>query len=355
MCPKSYYYHYMERIRPTTQTGALAFGSALDSALNELLVPTGKDASSIFLEAFTHQYINGVKNYTPTSLNMVYSNNDFDGELLTDDDLAFMNGELNKIGLSELASISEAGQKVGFIKKLKSEVGMANISPGQVTTYNLINWTCLKAKGLLMLDAYKEKVLPLIEKVHVVQKQVSLVNEDGDSITGFVDLIADVKGHGTVILDNKTSGMRYEKDSVRTSPQLALYTNIEGPDYGTDKAGFIVMLKNVMKNRTKKCTKCGHNGTGSRAKTCDNTIDNKRCGGEWDEAITPEIDIQIIIDTIPKQLEIIVLENFSDVNDAIKQKHFTRNLHSCTNTYGGLCPYYSLCFEGNMRGLKKND
>lgn len=356
MCPKSYYYHYVERIRSIYQTGALAFGSALDSALNELLLPTGKlTAEEAFIKSFTTQYINGKETYLPTFEYLVYSNNDMDSELLGPEDLVMIKAIADKEGLFSPDDLSHAMQIFGLLKKQKQDSGFDSLNLKQKKFYNLMNWYALRAKGFLMLDAYREKVLPLIEKVRKVQIKVDLNNEDGDAITGFVDLVADIKGHGTVILDNKTSAMEYDADAVVTSPQLSLYVHCLGEEFSTRKGGFIVLKKNVMKNRKKKCSVCGHNGTGSRAKTCDNVINDKRCSGAWDEVISPEVDVQILIDEIPEQTESIVMENFLDVNDAIKQKHFTRNLHSCTNTYGGLCPYFHLCFKGKMIGLVKND
>ncbi len=182
---------------------------------------------------------------------------------------------------------------------------------------------------------------------------MKLDNGGGDNFIGFVDLVADIDDHGTVIIDHKTSAMDYEPDSVLTSPQLAGYMHTLYPKYKTRKAGYIVFKKNIKKNRVKICSQCGHDGTGGRHKTCDNVISGKRCGGEWTETLTPEVVVQVIIDTIPERTEEIVLENMDLVNDGIKNKVFTRNLNMCKNYYGGLCPYFNLCYKNKKEGLEQ--
>jgi len=202
-----------------------------------------------------------------------------------------------------------------------------------------------------MLGAYAEQVLPKINKVLSVQEKVELPNDNGDSITGFVDLVADIKGHGVVILDNKTSAMEYAMDSVVMSPQLSLYLHILEEKYNTRKAGFIVLRKQIVKNRKKICSKCGHDGSGARHKTCDNVVDDVRCHGEWTETIDPKVNIQFIVDEIPERTEEIVLENMDNANQAIKNGVFTRNFTACSNTFGGDCVYKSLCFKDSMVNL----
>jgi hypothetical protein len=54
---------------------------------------------------------------------------------------------------------------------------------------------------------------------------------------------------------------------------------------------------------------------------------------------------------VPRKTEEIVLENFDNTNEAIKSGVFTRNFNSCTNHFGGLCPYYKRCFFGDDTGL----
>lgn len=340
MCPKSYQYHYIDKIRPTVTHAALLFGSAIDAALTALL--TGKEgAGELFEKTFTHSVVNDVDTYIPTCLDLVYANSDFDSDLLTEEDYQLLEKELPDPGHKCYLEI--AGKK--------KESGLESLTVKERKLFNFMNWLSLRRKGLLMINAYKKKVLPRIEKVHATQEYISLENSEGDKIIGFVDLIADVKGIGTVFLDNKTSTMEYEQDSVLSSAQLSLYMHILEEKYKTRKAGYIVMRKQVIKNRKKICKSCGHDGTGGRHKTCDNTIEGKRCNGEWNETIDPDIAIQVLIDEIPEQTEKIVIENADQINQAIKNNVFTRNFSSCLNWYGGRCSYYDKCYKGKDTGL----
>jgi hypothetical protein len=53
-CPKMYEYHYNQKLRPTGTSSSLLFGSAMDEALNALLLNTG-DPHETFKENFTYE------------------------------------------------------------------------------------------------------------------------------------------------------------------------------------------------------------------------------------------------------------------------------------------------------------
>lgn len=347
MCPRSYKYHYIERIRPNVQSGALAFGTAMDVAINDLLT-TNTNPEALFEETFTRQKVNEEMTYVPTAENLVYANSDFDADLLTEDDYNFI-AQQAEAGV--VARSSDYLETFSILRDKKKQRGLEALSKLELKLHNLMNWLCLRRKGFYMIAAYRKKVLPKIERVLAVQEYVCLENAAGDKVIGYVDLIADIKGIGPVILDNKTSSMEYAEDAVLTSPQLALYKHCLEEKFNTKKAGFIVMKKALMKNKKKVCKTCGNDGSGSRHKTCNAEIEGKRCGGEWAETIDPDVYIQILIDDIPSMTEEIVMENIDSINEAIKAKQFHRNLHSCTNWYGGNCPYLKMCYKGDDTGL----
>lgn len=348
-CPKAYQFHYIDRIRSKVTHAALIFGSAIDSALNELLTQSSKIPEETFEEAFTQSEINSINTYIPTATSLVYSNNDFDDDLLINDDYNVMRK------LSELIGNESTNNEYLDVYKIlfnnKKESGFDSLTTKEKEFYNLMNWLSLRRKGFLMIDAYRKKILPRIERVLAIQEYVSIDNADGDKVVAYVDLIADIKDLGVCILDNKTSAMEYETDSVLSSSQLSLYVHMLEEKYKTRKAGYIVMRKGVIKNRKKICSVCGHDGSGGRHKTCDAIINNKRCGGEWIETIFPEIAIQFIVDTIPLQTEKIIIENIDSINVAIKSGNFTRNLNTCSNYFGGKCPYFSLCYHNDSSDL----
>jgi hypothetical protein len=345
LCAKSYEYHYIKKIRPQVTSGALLFGSALDGALNLILSNKSKEeAYEEFEKLFTFNKINNKEYYLPTCEKVVYAKTDFDSDILSIED-----SEVIKKTYKELFG-EDLNDTLDLYKRLADNKN--KLSTDEIKIYNLYNWLSLKQKGILMIDAYVTKVMPHLVRVLNIQEQIELKNENGEKVTGFVDLIAEHKDHGVVIFDNKTSARDYAEDSVLTSAQLSLYLHALESKYKTRKAGYIVLKKTINKNRIKICESCGFNGSGSKHKTCSNIIDGKRCNGQWKETISPEVDVQIIVDKIPEQTENIVIENIDTVNEAIKARLFPRNLNSCTNYWGGLCPYINLCYKNKMEGLE---
>lgn len=346
LCPKSYKYHYIDKLKPITHSGALYFGSAIDKALNELLMPTlGQSPEDIFLAEFS-------KDDRKSDINVVYANSDFDEDLMTSDDYHQVDTLLKSMGVS----LSHKMILVEF-KKLKSQKmneGLDSFNDNQKSFYNLMNYLSMVRKGLLMIRDYRIKILPTIKKVIDVQIEINHKLNEETVINGFVDFIALTNDDKLVLFDNKTSGIAYESDAVLNSPQLALYkeaVNKMYPDLNIEYAGFIVMRKNIAKNTIKTCVSCGHIGEG-RHKTCDNIISDKRCGADWEEVIKPETNFQVLIDKIPQMYKDIVIDNYKDVNDGIKKEVFPRNLSRCQDTYGGDCVYRRYCMYGDKKGLK---
>lgn len=347
MCPKSYKYHYVDKLKPLTHSGALYFGSAIDKALNELLLPTeGKLPEDILLEEFS-------KDGRKTDINVVYANSDFDEDLLERSDITEAKELLASMGVSQ---ISDKMLVVEFkkLKKQKMDQGFDSFNDNQKKFYNFMNWLSMYRKGLLMLRDYRTEVLPLLEKVLMVQIEINHKINDNLVVNGFVDFIAKTKDGKIVLFDNKTSGITYDSDAVTNSPQLALYKEAIKtlyPDLQIDHAGFIVIRKNIAKNTIKTCGICGNIATG-RHKTCDAlNIKGTRCGGDWIESIKPETQFQILVDKIPQTYKDIVVANYKEVEEGITKEVFPRNFDKCKNYYGGLCTYYAWCHRNDKKGL----
>lgn len=329
-------------MRPKEQKAALLFGSAIDAALTSMMKEKDKKPEDVFMYFWRFQEVNGEKTYLPSCPDIVYSNRDYDKDLLDDKDIS---------KLKEIYNLEDPIEEVARIYRLKEEIGFKGLPQKDKIVLNHANWLTLVHKGLLMLEGVRKFVLPNIEEVLGVQEYVTLENQDGDSVIGYVDLICKWKGiKDPIIVDFKTSAMEYKENAVLTSPQLTLYVHALSDKYKTRKAGFIVLAKNIIKNKTKICSKCSKNGTGQRHKTCDAEINGERCNAEWIERIDPEAEVQILIDDIPEQTENIVLENFDYINQSIKNGIFHRNLQSCMSTWGP-CPYLSKCYENKDEGL----
>lgn len=343
-CGEKYRLHYQERLREPSKSGALFFGSAFDAATEAVLKDRSIDEKAVFDRVFTHQDLNGSLVHLPDSLAVVYAMSDFDADLLDLSDRKFLLAKAQELLSYPGEDIIELYEQVSSRRKQRA---YKRFSDNDQRWWNLCNWACLRRKGHLMLEANRKHVLPHISKVTSTQQKIELANDEGDTVIGFADLVAQWDGKDEdIVLDYKTSARAYEEDAVLSSPQLALYCSA----LNLKRAGFLVFKKQILKNRTKICSECGSSGTGGRAHTCDATIDGKRCGAEWVEKIRLEADVQILIDNVPEQLTKIVTENAEMVNKGIRAGIFTRNLDNCVKGYGRCC-YYSLCYKGDKGDL----
>jgi hypothetical protein len=262
--------------------------------------------------------------HVPTTHLLVYSKHDLDVDLLFEQDIAELSKEYTADSLDDLLEIAENNPMIK----------------------NHLSWCCLKNKGLLMLKAHAEKVLPHITEVIGTQVAINLSNGT-DSVIGFADLTCKWKGlPEPVVFDYKTSSIEYAWDSVITSPQLTLYAH----SLGYKRAGYIVFNKRINKKKTKLCSTCGFDGSGTSFRSCNNLIDSKRCGGVWKTKIDFDVNVQILVDDVPERTEEVVIQNFDEVNKGINAGVFVRNFNACKGTFG-LCPYYNKCFKNKEDNL----
>lgn len=306
----------------------------------ELYLKNQEDPEIAFIKNWEKQFINKKLEDIQGNPNVIYADSDVDLDLLPE------NFQGTTFGPSNWEECFNQ------IRKDKETLGFKNLGSPEKSFYNSIAWECLKTKGLLMIKTFKERIQPKIRKVLALEKEIKLVNDNGDVITGFADLVCEWEDGSTIVFDFKTSTKNYESTSVLTSPQLSLYIFSLFEEYNTRKAGYIVFNKKVIKNKKKICKNCGFNGTGGRHRTCPETIAGDRCDGEWLEKFSPEIFYQIIIDEIPQQTENIVIENIEHINTQIKSGVFIRNLSSCIKPWGP-CSYMNLCYKNDMTGLIK--
>lgn len=303
-CGFAYKLHYIDKIRPIAEPSTLTFGGCVDKAFSAMLVPGEKTPEAIFLEEWEKAYGNNP--------NATFSKSDLD---------------------EELANTPQES---------------------------------LKQKGLLMLKALREQILPQIETVYSVQEPITLENQDesGDSVIGFIDLVVKLKGYDKpIIMDLKTSSVVYKPDSVKESQQLTLYTYAVGEKYKTNLAGFIVLNKKIRKTRTKKCQSCGASFLGSRLKTCSQEVPfvspvpmNVRCNGELIETTENSVDTQIIVDEVSPEAEDKVLNTLDTTLSDIRAEKFEQNPNSCIHPiFRTKCPYYDLCHNDSMAGLFKKE
>jgi len=359
-CARKYDFHYNKRLRGRNIHGALLYGSSIDLALNHLVETKDLNESiKIFDKSFNNQFINGVSTYLPLATNVVYSVKDFDVDLLKEED--YQHYEKVQLEFGKMGSqYSDPDVELKKLVELKKQGGFGKFTKQQKQIYNLINWLSLRRKGHVMLQSYATKVLPRIKRVIAVQKKSELVNDQGDSVVYIIDLIVEWEDGKIYLMDNKTSSIDYEEDSAMKSQQLVLYYHAEKEESKLDGVGFIVLNKNILKNRVKICSICGYDGSGARHKTCSemvtfkemnsNKVEVIRCNGGWKETVSPECFIKVIINKVPPATEDLVLETFDSVNTAIKTGNFPPNLNACGNT-NFQCTYYNKCHFGSDEDL----
>jgi len=366
-CPKMFNLHYNKRLRGKTTSGALLVGSAIDKAINKMLedkvhyYENINEVLEVFDKEFNFGFINGKYTALAKSENIVYAKRDFDIDLLESEDEDKLKDFWQEKHGPEVFNLEN--QHKSLLEK-KETYGFENLSLEQKQLYNYMNWLSMRRKSHLMLKAYQKKVLPKIKQVLAVQKHILLTGKTGDDIECYIDLIVEWEDGKRYVIDNKTSYMQYEQDSPSKSPQLILYNYVANKEgFELDGAGFIVMYKMIDKNKIKTCSKCKHDGTGGRHKTCDQTYSEtapfKRCNGEWIETINPECKVEVILNPISTEAKNLIIETYIAANEGIKNKHFGPNPNACYQ-FGNPCVYFDHCWKNKSDDLiqmeeKKND
>lgn len=316
-CPKFYEYHDVLGEKSDIMSSALVFGSAIDIGLNHLL--ENKDCPASVGRAITiaQDYINANK------IDYYYSA-DYD----------------NDFGLENLQNLLADKKYDGDPNELMTNIlaNQTELSENESFVLNAVLKHCLVQKATVIIQSYAEKVLPIIDKVETVQYEHTT---PCGSKRGIIDTVIILKDGRRVIFDNKTASRPYDKDATLKSPQLALYAEFVKAEY----AGFIVMNKQITKNRIKVCSKCKYDGTGTKFKSCNNVIKNKKCGSEWDEKINPSAFIQIHVDKIPDINKNLIVEAMDDTIKCINNGVFPKNLNNCFSMYGAKCPYIQKCWK----------
>lgn len=290
--PRSWYLYYVRNLRPKQFGSALMFGSAIDVALNTMLnnkkLNENNDYIQVFENMMKKQEYNGKKLKLPVSDTVKYFKSDLDSSIWTYNDY-----ELSLTCKHE--------------------------------------WVTLRRKGLMMLEAYKEQVLPHLGEIVAVQEYVKIENDNGDQIIGWKDFVAkfepDVtkenynpdweKWRGkTIIWDNKTSSQNYKEDSVRTSEQLGTYFESPTETYNADACGYIVIPKKFRKKKL------------------------------------PIIPIQFIIDDVDEDIINNTFDSYSNTIHGIKMGHFPCTGECLKSPFG--CDYKMFCASNgkNIEGLE---
>lgn len=303
-CPRKYKLNRIDGV-PQPQTSALIVGSIVDEIIGAILNKQPWDFGQICLKYMGQD--------------MHFYKDDLDLDLL----------DLNYI--SEFAkSHGWNGDDIGSALKSFMQ-DQENLSNGQRSVlYNAV-WECLQIKIRAMVDSFQKWILPQIAEVHDIQTHV-----EDDKVHGYLDFTATLKDGRKVLFDLKTSSRAYDQDAVLKSPQLSLYAALHDYEY----AGYIVLVKNLNKNKIKTCTPCGHEETGGNRVNCP------KCKEKMEFTMEPTSFSQLIVNKVPDFNKHLTKQAMYDTLNAINKGIFPQNLNSCFWMYGRECPYVAKCWKG---------
>jgi hypothetical protein len=333
-CPMMYKLHYLDKIRPLGSTSALLFGSAVDKACENYMLEKNQFKAKQMFKDEWKKVQDGFIEEDGSTTAVDYHSNDFDHELLVQPDNELI---LKDTVYETVASLVKAGEE-------KERIAYAN-------------WVSMYRKGIMLVKTFIEWVDENVETVLEAQTAIELEDDEGNKVTGLADFVIKIHGYDhPILVDLKTAGRYYERGSVKESEQLALYyTYFKNTKYPTmERAAFLVLNKQIKKNRVKTCQKCGTVTTG-REKTCAVGDKKDRCHGEFDVDITPEVVLQYIHDEIPQEFIDATVERFNLCLASIQTGEFEKNLDGCARYYGRECPYVKYCESGCMDGLYKKE
>lgn len=363
-CGHKYSLHYKKGYREKYFHSALGFGSAIDEGLNTLVPLRDLDkAIEAFHKTWNHQYINKVYTDLSKSELMVYAERDFDEELLDKEADA-------KLASAKVFMLPDAEGTLWpdvykSLKEKKETVGFDNFTTEERQFYNYANWLCLRRKGEVMIESFYEEILPNITECIVVQHKFKLENAEGEEVIAVADMIVRWHDGRILLMDNKTSAREYDGDQASRSQQLLIYHYALKDEFNLDPAvGFIVMNKNINKNKVKLCPKCGVDGTGNRSRTCPQEYPGMvtkrgkevegmvRCDGEWLEHINPKCFIQVIINDVTETASDHVLDSFDQAAEGIRKEYYYKNLTACKSG-PIICPFFKHCWSADDSDIVK--
>lgn len=353
-CSKHWFLKYREGYEGTIEGASTFFGSAIDEAVTVMLM-NGTDWLKKFEEKWTFQANYGKYTRIFDNENIMYTNKDFDGELLQQPEFDQLNKWALELGQGDGLATNE--MLIALVKqcqKAKSSPYI-KVTADQLKFLNRACWLSLKVKGTILLGAFKDQFMPKVVRVISTQSREKIEDPNtGDSIVGVVDMIiehSDYPGKA-IIFDLKTSSQFYEQEKIDVSPQLTLYTAMVGQKYNTDLVGYVVLSKNIDKEIVGTCKVCGANKT-TRHETCNAIISGKRCSGEWDSKIVARPVVQVMVESKTQAQIDDLLNDSANIITAMKNDIIFKNTEACTNWFGADCIYKKLCHGGDASGLVK--
>lgn len=351
-CPRKYKYRYVHKMRARDKGSALYLGTAFDLASDVLLKERDLARAKI---RFSELWMAHEDN-----LSCKFSKTDLDVRLFSSSDIAKLEAAVDGLNQSKAKKEYQEHQDVlkliSAIKKMKEQSFMRDITIEEERYLHYAHILGMNQKGHLMLEAFHRDILPHITEVISTQLKVDVKNPAGDTIIGYIDLVCRMDGYklpcgriltdeDLVVADIKTAGVYFwaKLDNLADSDQLDTY--LASPQVQeispTNLICYMAVAKTVSKDEVLTCKSCGHIKSSSH-KTCNNEVEGKRCGGEWEGETTYFSDSKIVIGERNLQEAAQVYQDYDDIVVGIKSEVFPRNREQC-NAYGSICEFKNIC------------
>lgn len=331
-CPQKYYLLDSYQVKITAS--AFPFGNAVEAGIDALLAKKPlEEARKTFAERWKTAPENKweAEKQIYDSEDVFYYASDYDEYLISEEDEVQVNTWKKEL-LPDSKETWDA-----LIAEFQGRVkNNSYLDPALRKFAHRVIWTCCLRRGEIMLEAFKEQLLPEIEEVIANQEWINVSNEDGDKLVGKLDLILKLKGYDRpVLIDLKTAGKFYSEHDLNTSDQLSSYAASKK----LDLIGYMVVLKNI--KHEKMCNTCNRVRENNRKTNCE---DEKSCKGKYTK-VRHYGETQILVRELRKGEAQEVLEDFSDVLVAIKNGVNWKNPGSCFD-FNKKCDFYDFCWNG---------
>lgn len=309
-CPRKWKLQKVDRLRPNWTTSALLFGSALDAAVESILLKEGKDPLQVYSENMRLEglQVNGkvYENANEAIRYIRYSAGDLDFDLIPPSRISGLNHFVQNEGIE----VDDYKEFLDFCKEKRKK--KKALTKDEQFVYNSIAHMCLWSKGELIIPEVKNWIDENVTEVHSVQKKIEIENVLGDRFIGYLDFIVTLNDGRKVLIDLKTSSdpnKYYPEDAASRSRQLAIYAQEEGIEH----VAYLVIDKKIRKRE-------------------------------------PRVRLKFVEGIITDEHLDEVFDEIEDVTVAIKEKEFPKNENSCFN-FGG-CEYRDFCKFGKKTGLE---
>ena len=349
-CPKHWQLNYKEGWESPIQGASTFFGSAIDAGVTAML-EQNPDFVKVFYDRWNKAFNFGKSTVIFDNPDIVYSGKDFDADVIEAKDEPQMVAWATSLNL---APGTNKEQCIALFRDIanKKKNPYKNVSKDEMTFYNRMCWLSMKRKGKILLNSFHQQFLPKVKRVISTQGRAQIQDPNtGDTITGFIDMVLEIDGYDKpIIFDLKTAANPYSQQDIDLTQQLTLYAAMKGQEYNTDLVGYVVLSKNIQKSTVNTCKSCGHTKNSSHH-TCNNIVGGKRCGGEWDEKVVLEPQVQVLVEKKdPNQINDLLMD-YGNIILAMKQEIVYKNTSKCNNWYGSQCPFYGVCHKNDYTGL----